>query len=149
MLTKNELAELSELLELAAENLMDQSCNDYTLEPSAENRALLIKCYQYLDENDWPYDESLEEVIAEVEESEDELFVFDFALCTYFAARCKDAANNGAAITPHEYQAIADALNNYIERFEDIAETNGVDEFEEIAGMRQLSERCSAVGSSR
>lgn len=86
-LSKAELRLISDLLGMAYDEFANHGCNDHTIAATDENkdimREIIANTYDKRD---------VEEAIEEIDESKDELAVFDTVLLSYFAQRCKNLA---------------------------------------------------------
>ena len=82
-LSKAELKLITELLEMATDVFSNHGCNDYAIPATDENRDILREVFSLMYEE---YD--LEDSLAELEDSKDELSVPDCVLFEYFALRC-------------------------------------------------------------
>lgn len=84
-LSKAELKIIAELLDMACSEFSNHGCNDHSIPASDENkdimREIVMDSYDRRD---------VEEAIEEIDESKDELAVFDTVLLGYFSQRCKN-----------------------------------------------------------
>jgi hypothetical protein len=122
---------IGDMLEDAAEQFEDESCNDYPLPLTRENKDIALASIRHQVSMGWPDDESPEEFMADVEASEDAVECFNNWLAPYLAHRCEQHAK--APLNRAELLVIAGLL-------EQLADLRDDD-----PGMLRMAERCKAA----
>lgn len=79
MFTKNELAFIADLLDMAADEFSNHSCNDFKIDNTAENKLLLMKIADSAEEKD-----------SILNNDSKTLYTCDWLLMRYFANKCKN-----------------------------------------------------------
>jgi hypothetical protein len=122
---------IGDMLEDASQQFDDEICNDFPLPFSKENKAIALGSIRHQVAMGWPDEESPEEFIAGVEESEESIDCFNNWLAPYLAHRCEQHAK--APLNQAELQVIAGLL-------EQLADLRDDD-----PGMLRMAERCKAA----
>lgn len=116
------LAMVAELLETAALEFADHSCNDFLLPATEENKAIFAAVLEHHDDNapDDEHELSAEEIMA----ATDEVFVYDHWAMAYFAERCAALVQDPSAsaiLSPSELFAISALLDYACEDHERVS----------------------------
>ena len=85
-LSKNELAFIADFLEWAGREASNNSCNDYVMPATEQNKEFMIEVISEMmgDSRD------AREEIQTIEESKDEILACDWMVMKYLSKRCKN-----------------------------------------------------------
>lgn len=86
-LTKTELKFIADMLDFAASEFSNNSCNDYIIPATDENKKFMIDLY-----NDMSDESDAKEEIDNLAEEKDEIYAFDWMVMKYLSNRCKALA---------------------------------------------------------